>query len=66
MPGLRLTAVQARRLFGLSATTCDMVLDDLLKSGFLSRTSQGRFALADGIDFAAQHHRLDDSRYRGV
>lgn len=66
MPGLRLTAIQARRLFGLTATTCDMVLDDLLKCGFLWRTSQGRFALAEGIDFAAPHGRLGNSKYRGM
>jgi hypothetical protein len=41
MPGLRVTARQARRLFGLDATTCDEVLAGLLQSGFLSRTSTG-------------------------
>lgn len=43
MPGLRLTARQAQRRFGLSATTCDDVLEDLLQSGFLSRTAKGIF-----------------------
>jgi hypothetical protein len=61
MPGLRVIAVRARRLSGLTATTCDMVLDDLLKSGVLSRTSQGRSVLGDGIGFAAQHGALGDS-----
>ena len=50
MPGLRVTASQAQRLFGLDATTCDNVLETLLQSGFLSRTSDGMFTLAPAGD----------------
>ena len=45
MPGLRVTARQAQRLFGLDAITCDEVLAGLLQSGFLSRTVDGKFRL---------------------
>ena len=50
MPGLRVTARQARRLFGLDATTCDEVLAGLLQSGFLSRTVDGMFRLTESGD----------------
>jgi hypothetical protein len=45
MPGLRITASEAQRLFGLDAATCDDVLDGLVKSGFLTRVN-GIFTLA--------------------
>jgi hypothetical protein len=44
MPGLRLTAPQAQRLFGLEAETCDAVLATLLDAKFLVRTHTGLFA----------------------
>jgi Fic family protein len=44
MPGLRLTAPQAQRLFGLEAQTCDAVLATLLEAKFLTRTHTGLFA----------------------
>ena len=44
MPGLRLTAPQARCLFGLDAETCDAVLATLLDARFLTRTQTGLFA----------------------
>ena len=44
MPGLRLTAPQAQRLFGLEAETCDAVLATLLDARFLTRTHAGLFA----------------------
>ena len=50
MPGLRLTARQAQRLFGLDPTTCDEVLAGLLQSGFLSRTVDGMFRLTEAGD----------------
>ena len=53
MPGLRLTARQAQRLFGLDATTCDEVLAGLLQSGFLSLTVDGMFALTQAGDRVA-------------
>jgi hypothetical protein len=45
MPGLRLTAPQAQRLFGLEAKTCDAVLVTLLDAKFLVRTHTGLFAM---------------------
>ena len=53
MPGLRVTARQAQRLFGLDAITCDEVLAGLLQSGFLSRTVDGMFRLAQAGDQVA-------------
>ena len=46
MPGLRLTAPQAQRLFGLDSETWEGVLAALLDARFLSRTHTGLFAMA--------------------
>ena len=35
MPGLRLTLGEAERLFGVTRTTCEVVLDDLARAGAL-------------------------------
>ena len=43
MPGMRLTRMQARRLWGLDARLCDMLLDALVEARFLLRTSDGAF-----------------------
>jgi hypothetical protein len=49
MPGLSLTLSQARRLWQLDEDTCATVLDALIGSGFLTRTSTGTFRrLVDG------------------
>ena len=53
MPGLRVTAHQARRLFGLDPAACDEILDGLWRCGFLSRTDDGMFTLAQAGDQAA-------------
>ena len=53
MPGLRVTAPQAQRLFGLDAITCDEVLACLLQSGFLSYTVDGMFKLTQPGDQVA-------------
>ena len=47
MPGLKLTMVQARRLWDLDASTCDTLLATLVQSGFLRRTADGGFILVD-------------------
>jgi hypothetical protein len=44
MPGLRLTAAQARRLWALDAPVCVELLDELIEEGFLVRTADGAFA----------------------
>jgi|SRR5690349_17234865 hypothetical protein len=43
MPGLRLTAPQARRLWGLDATRCDALLAALVDAKFLFQTGDGAF-----------------------
>lgn len=47
MPGLKLTARQARRLWGLDAPVCDTLLGELVQAGFLRRTSDGSFIRAE-------------------
>jgi hypothetical protein len=41
MPGLRLTCLQAKRLFGLDNETCSTLLNTLVDLEFLSRGSDG-------------------------
>lgn len=43
MPGLRLTAAQAQRLWGLDRAACDMLLGALVDSKFLFQTRDGAF-----------------------
>jgi hypothetical protein len=45
MPGLRLTLLQARRLFGLDILTCSSALAALQASGFLAITRDGAFVM---------------------
>jgi hypothetical protein len=47
MPGLRLTLLQARRLWGVDIMTCSAALTTLEASGFLASTRDGAFVLAD-------------------
>jgi hypothetical protein len=47
MPGLRLTLLQARRLWGVDVMTCSAALAALEAAGFLSTTRDGAFVLAD-------------------
>lgn len=46
MPGLRLTLLQARRLFGLDIVTCTSALGALQASGFLATTRDGAFVMS--------------------
>jgi len=49
MPGLRVTAPQAQRLWGLDPSTCHDALECLVDMGFLTLTSSGHYArLTDG------------------
>ena len=41
MPGMRLTRAQFRRLWNLSLSECDRVVDMLIAEGFLVQTSGG-------------------------
>jgi hypothetical protein len=43
MPGLRLTLAQACRLWQVDATTCEGLLDTLIRQHFLARTRDGAF-----------------------
>jgi len=47
MPGLRLTPIQAQRLWGLTTHECESLLHVLLDSNFLRRTRDGAFVLFD-------------------
>jgi hypothetical protein len=56
MPGLRLTAAQARRLWGLERDVCDALLVD---ARFLARTRDGAFIRLDGAaPMQIMNHRL--------
>jgi len=46
MPGLCLTISQAQRMWHLRQTDCEVLLDALVDSGFLARTSGGAFVRA--------------------
>jgi hypothetical protein len=48
MPGLRLTAEQAQRLWRLDQRACDAVLGALVQARFLARTRDGAFVRQDG------------------
>jgi Fic family protein len=46
MPGMRLKAEQAMRLWSIDHVTCQQALDDLVREGFLQRDDTGRYARA--------------------
>ena len=46
MPGLRLTLLQARRLFALDIVTCSTAMAALQASGFLATTRDGSFVMS--------------------
>ena len=46
MPGLSLHMAQAARLFGIRYTTCQAVLDDLVRRGHLRRAPDGQYRKA--------------------
>ncbi len=52
MPGLRLTAPQARRLWGLDQDACSEVLRALVNTRFLIQTRDGAFVRNDGASAA--------------
>jgi hypothetical protein len=53
MPGLRLTAAQAGRLWGLDSAACRELLERLIAERFLQRRPDGTFArVTDGIPAA--------------
>ena len=46
MPGLRLTSVQAARLWAVDRRTSERILDGLTTAGFLLRNREGAYVLA--------------------
>lgn len=48
MPGLRLTAAQAQRLWGLDRDVCSALLGALVDARFLSQTRDGSFIRTEG------------------
>jgi hypothetical protein len=48
MPGLRLTAAQAQRLWGLDPQFCNALLGALVDAKFLSQTRDGAFIRTEG------------------
>ena len=51
MPGLRLTAQQARRMWRLDETACDAVLGALVDARFLAKTRDGAFVRPGGDSY---------------
>lgn len=49
MPGLRVTAEQAQRLWGLDRAACDTLLGALVDAKFLFRTRDGAFVRSDQV-----------------
>jgi hypothetical protein len=47
MPGLSLTLPQAQRMWQIDRGDCEVLLGDLMESGFLSRTASGSFVRSD-------------------
>ena len=43
MPGLRLTFAQACRLWQVDASTCEMLMEQLVREGFLRKTLDGAY-----------------------
>ena len=59
MPGLRLTAPQAQRLWGLERGMCDALLSALVDAKFLAQTRDGAFIRPDGtrpMHVHVEHH----------
>jgi len=69
MPGLSLTAAQAKRLWGLDSECCAQVLSELINSGFLRYRADGRYCRNTGEDSCHWHRRderaEDDALHAG-
>lgn len=49
MPGLKLTGMQAQRLWDMDHATCNVVLNALVSESFLIRTRDGAYMRSDGV-----------------
>jgi hypothetical protein len=47
MPGLALSKPQARRLWGLDGATCDLLLDEMVRTRFLRKTPEALYVRVD-------------------
>jgi hypothetical protein len=56
MPGLLLTKAQARRLWGLTASDCDALLETLQATHFLRVTDDGQYVRADYVGPCVDTH----------
>ena len=65
MPGLRLTAAQARRLWGLERDVCDAMLGALVDARFLAQTRDGAFVRMEGAQ-PAQSPAIRESQNLAV
>lgn len=73
MPGLCLTASQARRLWNLEAGTCNTLLEALIREGFLGRTEDGLYVHRSRVrrsiqatEADARPPRADDEQRTGT
>lgn len=62
MPGLRLTAPQAQRLWGLERDVCDALLGALVDARFLLRTRDGAYVRLEGARPARIQPKSDGQR----
>jgi hypothetical protein len=58
MPGLRLTFAQACRLWQIDAPTCEMLLEELTRDGFLFKTDAGAYIALPGTPSRQAKARL--------
>ncbi len=49
MPGLKLTVLQAQRLWGMDGPTCEALIEELTGCQFLTRTKDGSVVLKSPV-----------------
>jgi hypothetical protein len=66
MPGLHLTAPQARRLWHIDDQACRTALDELVRAQFLVKRANGSFTRAsDGPRSQTAHKRMAKAPWSG-
>jgi hypothetical protein len=66
MPGMRLTPGQAERLLGVGGPICRLVLDDLVRAGFLAVGADGTFARSTGLGRMTSRSPATESKPRPI
>jgi hypothetical protein len=61
MPGMQLTPEQVERLSGVDSGTCKVVLDDLVRAGFLGISANGSYGRLSGQSTAGVNVRRAES-----